>query len=114
MKTKRFKAKIANQLIRLGATILSFIWSKAYERRAAAQELIVRTAYTVEESVCHYLETIGLDKTGQIRETLELARSQGTNDQRHEDVFGRDLNAPITGEIGFLHGILPYLFIGSS
>ena len=92
MKTQTLKAKVAYQLIRAGEAILNVVWAKADERRAAALEIIARTAYTAEESACHYLETIGLDKTGVIRETMELARSQDTNEQTHEDIFGRDLN----------------------
>ena len=92
MRTQTFKAKVAHELIKIGEAILNIIWFKADERRAAALEIIARTAYTAEESACHYLETIGRDKTGQIRETLELARSQDTNEQMHEDIFGRDLN----------------------
>ena len=92
MKTQTIKAEIAHQIIITGETVLNIIWFRADERRAAALEIIARTAYTAEESACHYLETIGLDKTGQIRETLELARSQDTNEQMHEDIFGRDLN----------------------
>ena len=71
---------------------MNVVWSKADERRAASLEIIARTAYTAEESACHYLETIGLDRKGNIRETLELARYQDTNEQTHEDIFARDLN----------------------
>jgi len=92
MKTQTLKATVAHQLIKGGEAVLNLVWPKADERRAAALEIIARTAYTAEESACHYLETIGLDKTGHIRETLELARSQDTNEQMHEDIFGRDLN----------------------
>ncbi len=92
MKTQTLKANVAYQLIRAGEAILNVVWAKADERRAAALEIIARTAYTAEGSACHYLETIGLDKTGVISETMELARSQDTNEQTHEDIFGRDLN----------------------
>ena len=71
---------------------MNVVWNKADERRAASLEIIARTAYTAEESACHYLETIGLDRKGNIRETLELARYQDTNEQTHEDIFARDLN----------------------
>ncbi len=92
MKTKTRKAEIAFYLITAGETLLNLIWPNADERRAAALEIIARTAYTAEESACHYLETIGLDHNGQIRLTLELARAQDSNEQTHEDIFGRDLN----------------------
>mgnify|MGYP000042949263 CR=1 FL=1 len=92
MKTQSAKARFAHFLIKSGELVLSIVWPNADERRAAALEIIARTAYTAEESACHYLETIGLDGTGKIRETLEIARSQDTNEQMHEDVFGRDLN----------------------
>ena len=91
MKTQTPKAAFAHRLIVTGEAVLNLIWFDADERRAAALEIIARTAYTAEESACHYLETIGLDQNGAIRETLELARWQDTNEQMHEDVFGRDL-----------------------
>lgn len=91
MKTKTLKAQIAYRLIVTGESVLNLVWGAADARRAAALEIIARTAYTAEESACHFLETIGLDSTGKIRETLELARWQDTNEQMHEDVFGRDL-----------------------
>ena len=91
MKTKTFKAQVAHRLIVAGESVLNLVWGAADARRAAALEIIARTAYTAEESACHFLETIGCDKTGKIRETLELARWQDTNEQMHEDVFGRDL-----------------------
>lgn len=91
MKTQTTKAAFAHRLIVTGEAVLNLIWFAADERRAAALEIIARTAYTAEESACHYLETIGLDRDGTIRETLELARWQDTNEQMHEDVFGRDL-----------------------
>jgi ubiquinol oxidase len=72
--------------------VLNLVWGAADERRAAALEIIARTAYTAEESACHFLETIGLDDDGKIRETLELARWQDTNEQAHEDIFGKDLD----------------------
>lgn len=91
MKTKSFKAQVAYRLIVAGEAVLNVVWGAADERRAAALEIIARTAYTAEESACHFLETVGMDRTGKIRETLELARWQDTNEQMHEDVFGRDL-----------------------
>ena len=91
MKTNTLKARIAHRLIVTGEAVLNIVWGKADARRAAALEIIARTAYTAEESACHFLETAGFDKTGKIRETLELARWQDTNEQMHEDVFGRDL-----------------------
>ena len=91
MKTQTTKARIAHTLIVTGESVLNNVWGKADERRAAALEIIARTAYTAEESACHFLETAGFDRTGKIRETLELARWQDTNEQMHEDVFGRDL-----------------------
>ena len=91
MKTQTTKAAIAHRLIVTGEAVLNLVWGAADERRAAALEIIARTAYTAEESACHLLETIGLDHDGKIRETLELARWQDTNEQMHEDVFGRDL-----------------------
>jgi hypothetical protein len=33
---------------------------------AASLEIIARIAYTLEESACHYLETIGLNRKGRI------------------------------------------------
>ena len=91
MKTSTNKAQIAYILIITGESVLNLVWGAADARRAAALEIIARTAYTAEESACHFLETIGLDTDGKIRETLELARWQDTNEQMHEDVFGRDL-----------------------
>lgn len=91
MKTQTTKAAIAHRLIVTGESVLNLVWGEADERRAAALEIIARTAYTAEESACHFLETIGCDTDGNIRETLELARWQDTNEQMHEDVFGRDL-----------------------
>ena len=91
MKTQSFKAQLAYRMIVAGESVLNLVWGAADERRAAALEIIARTAYTAEESACHFLETIGLDHDGKIRETLELARWQDTNEQMHEDVFGRDL-----------------------
>ena len=38
------------------------------------------------------LSGTGLMNEGRIRETLELARYQDTNEQTHEDIFARDLN----------------------
>jgi hypothetical protein len=92
METKTRKAEAAHKIIETGESLLNVVWSKADERRAASLEIIARTAYTAEESACHYLETIGLDQKGNIRETLELARYQDTNEQTHEDIFARDLN----------------------
>ena len=89
MKTKTTKAQVAHALIVTGETVLNAVWGAADARRAAALEIIARTAYTAEESACHFLETAGFDTTGKIRETLELARWQDTNEQMHEDVFGR-------------------------
>ncbi|QIN96765.1 plastoquinol terminal oxidase [Synechococcus phage S-N03] len=91
MKTKTFKAQTAHRLIVIGESVLNLVWGAADARRAAALEIIARTAYTAEESACHFLETIGYDSDGHIRQTLELARWQDTNEQMHEDVFGRDL-----------------------
>ncbi len=91
MRTNTNKARVAHRLIVTGEQVLNTIWGDADARRAAALEIIARTAYTAEESACHFLETIGRDTDGKIRETLELARWQDTNEQMHEDVFGRDL-----------------------
>ena len=91
METKTRKAAIAHRIIEIGEGVLNVVWGKADARRAASLEIIARTAYTAEESACHYLETIGLDQNGTIRETLELARYQDTNEQTHEDIFARDL-----------------------
>jgi hypothetical protein len=91
MQTKTTKAAVAHRIIITGESVLNTIWGAADARRAAALEIIARTAYTAEESACHFLETAGFDNTGKIRETLELARWQDTNEQMHEDVFGRDL-----------------------
>ena len=92
METQTRKAEVAHKLIETGESLLNIVWYRADERRAASLEIIARTAYTAEESACHYLETIGLDRKGRIRETLELARYQDTNEQTHEDIFARDLN----------------------
>lgn len=91
METKTRKAATAHRIIETGEGVLNVVWGKADARRAASLEIIARTAYTAEESACHYLETIGLDQNGTIRETLELARYQDTNEQTHEDIFARDL-----------------------
>ena len=91
METKTRKAATAQRIIETGEGVLNLVWGKADARRAASLEIIARTAYTAEESACHYLETIGLDQNGTIRETLELARYQDTNEQTHEDIFARDL-----------------------
>ena len=74
MQTRGHKADFAHFLIELGEQLLSLLWPAADARRAASLEIIARTAYTAEESACHYLETIGLDQSGAIRKTLELAR----------------------------------------
>ena len=92
METKSRKATTAHKIIETGEGVLNLVWGKADARRAASLEIIARTAYTAEESACHYLETIGLDREGAIRETLELARYQDTNEQTHEDIFARDLD----------------------
>ena len=92
METKSRKATTAHKIIETGEGVLNLVWGKADVRRAASLEIIARTAYTAEESACHYLETIGLDREGTIRETLELARYQDTNEQTHEDIFARDLD----------------------
>ena len=92
METKSRKATTAHKIIETGEGVLNLVWGKADARRAASLEIIARTAYTAEESACHYLETIGLDREGTIRETLELARYQDTNEQTHEDIFARDLD----------------------
>ena len=92
MQTKTAKAEAAQKIIQAGESVLNLVWRQADARRAASLEIIARTAYTAEESACHYLETIGLDKEGTIRETLELARYQHTNEQAHEDIFARDLD----------------------
>lgn len=91
MESQGFKAKSAHGLVEAGEWLLSLLWPAADARRAASLEIIARTAYTAEESACHYLETIGLDRSGAIRETLELARRQDSNEQTHEDIFARDL-----------------------
>ena len=91
MESQGFKAKSAHGLVEAGEWLLSWLWPAADARRAASLEIIARTAYTAEESACHYLETIGLDRSGAIRETLELARRQDSNEQTHEDIFARDL-----------------------
>ena len=92
METKSRKATTAHKIIETGEGVLNLVWGKADARRAASLEIIARTAYTAEESACHYLETIGLDREGTIRETLELARYQDTNEQTHEDIFARELD----------------------
>ena len=92
MQTKTRKAVVAHKIIETGEGLLNLVWSRADAQRAASLEIIARTAYTAEESACHYLETIGLDREGSIRETLELARYQDTNEQTHEDIFARDLD----------------------
>ena len=92
MESKTRKAALAHWIIKTGEGVLNLVWADADARRAASLEIIARTAYTAEESACHYLETIGLDRQGTIRETLELARYQDTNEQTHEDIFGRDLD----------------------
>ena len=91
MESQGFKAQSAHGLVEAGEWLLSLLWPAADARRAASLEIIARTAYTAEESACHYLETIGLDRSGAIRETLELARRQDSNEQTHEDIFARDL-----------------------
>ena len=91
MQTRSYKANFAHFLIESGEKLLSLLWPAADVRRAASLEIIARTAYTAEESACHYLETIGLDQSGAIRKTLELARRQDSNEQTHEDIFSRDL-----------------------
>ena len=91
MQTRGHKADFAHFLIESGEQLLSLLWPAADARRAASLEIIARTAYTAEESACHYLETIGLDQSGAIRKTLELARRQDSNEQTHEDIFSRDL-----------------------
>ena len=91
MESQGFKAQSAQGLVEAGEWLLSLLWPAADARRAASLEIIARTAYTAEESACHYLETIGLDRSGSIRETLELARRQDSNEQTHEDIFARDL-----------------------
>ena len=92
METKTRKAATAHKIIEAAEGVLNLVWGKADARRAASLEIIARTADTAEESACHYLETIGLYKEGTIRDTLELARYQDTNEQIHEDIFARDLN----------------------
>ena len=79
MQTQGHKANFAHFLIESGEQLLSLLWPTADARRAASLEIIARTAYTAEESACHYLETIGLDQSGAIRKTLELARRQDSN-----------------------------------
>ena len=69
METKTRKAATAHKIIEAGEGVLNLVWGKADARRAASLEIIARTAYTAEESACHYLETIGLDHGDQ--ETLE-------------------------------------------
>ena len=91
MQTRGHKADFAHFLIESGEQLLSLLWPAADARRAASLEIIARTAYTAEESACHYLETIGLDQSGAIRKTLEQARRQDSNEQTHEDIFSRDL-----------------------
>ena len=91
MQSRGLKADFAHFLIESGEHLLSVLWPAADARRAASLEIIARTAYTAEESACHYLETIGLDQNGAIRKTLELARRQDSNEQTHEDIFARDL-----------------------
>ena len=83
MQTRGHKADFAHFLIESGEQLLSLLWPAADARRAASLEIIARTAYTAEESACHYLETIGLDQSGAIRKTLELARRQDSNEQTH-------------------------------
>ena len=105
MQSKGHKADFAHFLIESGEQILSLLWPKANARRAASLEIIARTAYTAEESACHYLETIGLDQSGAIRKTLELARRQDSNEQTHEDIFSRDLGGLSLWIIAFSQGM---------
>ena len=67
MQSRGHKADFAHFLIESGEQLLSLLWPTADARRAASLEIIARTAYTAEESACHYLETIGLDQSGAIR-----------------------------------------------
>ena len=106
MQTKTVKASTAHKIIQTGEGILNLVWSKADARRAASLEIIARTAYTAEESACQYLEAIGLDKEGSIRETLELARYQDTNEQTHEDIFTKDLDGLKNWGDRFLAGLI--------
>ena len=62
METQTRKAEVAHKIIETGESLLNIVWYRADERRAASLEIIARTAYTAEESACHYLETIGLDQ----------------------------------------------------
>ena len=52
MKTKSTKAQIAHTLITTGESVLDIVWHKPDARRAAALEIIARTAYTAEECAC--------------------------------------------------------------
>ena len=72
MQTKTRKAVVAHKIIETGEGLLNLVWSRADARRAASLEIIARTAYTAEESACHYLETIGLDREGQFGKHLSL------------------------------------------
>ena len=87
MQSRGHKADFAHFLIESGEQLLSLLWPTADARRAASLEIIARTAYTAEESACHYLETIGLDQSGAIRQTLELARRQDVMSRRMKTFF---------------------------
>ena len=83
------ESKVVHDNIKTGERLHNIVWYEADERITASLEIIALTAYTVEESTCSYLEAIGLDRKGRIREMLELARYQDTNEQTHEDIFVR-------------------------
>ena len=82
MQTRGHKADFAHFLIESGEQLLSLLWPAADARRAASLEIIARTAYTAEEIACHYLETIGLDQSGAIRNTCLLYTSPSPRDKR--------------------------------
>ena len=107
MQSRGHKADFAHFLIESGEQLLSLLWPAADARRAASLEIIARTAYTAEESACHYLETIGLDQSGAIRNTLELARRQDSNEQTHEDIFPVILAYYLYGSVSYTHLTLP-------
>ena len=71
-KRKHGKQKLHTSLLKLAKAFSILSWYRADERRAASLEIIARTAYTAEESACHYLETIGLDRKGRIRRNVGI------------------------------------------
>ena len=80
MEMQTRKVEVACKIIETCERLLDIFWCRADERRPASLEIIVRTAYTVEESASHDLETIDLDRKGRIREMLKLTRYQDINE----------------------------------